>query len=64
MIIAWMIFASTGIIIARYFKSMLPKAKLCKVQCWFVIHRPLMMFVPVISLAAFIIILCEVGWEW
>ena len=64
MIIAWMIFASTGIIIARYFKFLLPNTKLCNLQIWFVIHRPMMMCVPIISIAAFILILWEADWQW
>ena len=57
-----MIFASTGILVARYYKFMLPDVELCNVKFWFVIHRPLMMCVPIINIAAFIIILWGVGW--
>ena len=64
MIIAWILFASTGIIVARYFKFLLPDVKLCKVKFWFLLHRPLMVCVPLISIAAFIIILWGVGWAW
>jgi hypothetical protein len=64
MIIAWMVFASTGIIIARYYKFILPNAKPCDVQFWFFLHRPLMVCVPIISVAAFIIILANLDWTW
>ena len=31
---------------------------------WFVIHRPLMIFVPILSVIAFIVILAAAGWAW
>ena len=31
---------------------------------WFIIHRPMMMSVPIISVAAFIVILWEANWQW
>ena len=64
MIIAWMLFTPIGIILARYFKSLFPNFKTCDVQFWFFIHRPLMLSVPLISLAAFILILSQLNWSW
>jgi presenilin-like A22 family membrane protease len=34
------------------------------VQFWFFIHRPLMISVPIISIASFIIILWGCNWSW
>ncbi len=59
-----MMFASTGILVARYFKFMLPDVKLCKIKFWFLLHRPLMVCVTLISIASFIIILWGVEWKW
>ena len=64
MIIAWLLFASSGILIARYYKYLLPNVKLCGVQFWFNFHRILMTFVPVLSIISFIIIFSQLNWEW
>jgi hypothetical protein len=64
MIIAWLAFASTGILIVRYYKYALPKAKLCGVQFWFNFHRFIMIFVTTLSVVSFIIILSQLNWSW
>ena len=64
MVIAWMFCASTGILIARYYKFLLPNVKLFDLQFWFVIHRPLMIFVPIVAITAFIVILADLDWKW
>ncbi len=64
MIIAWLALASTGILIARYYKYVLPKAKLCGVQFWFNFHRIIMIFVTTLSIVSFIIILSQLNWSW
>jgi hypothetical protein len=64
MVIAWFLFASTGIIIARYCKNLLPDKKFCGVQFWFTLHRPIMVMVPVLSIIALLIILSAVDWKW
>jgi hypothetical protein len=64
MIIAWMMLASTGIFVARYFKFMLADVTFCKIKFWFLLHRPLMICVTLISIASFIIILWGVEWKW
>ncbi|KAJ8314812.1 hypothetical protein KUTeg_006962 [Tegillarca granosa] len=38
MLVAWMLFASIGIVTARYFKDMWPNSKLCGVKVWFTIN--------------------------
>jgi hypothetical protein len=64
MIISWMLFASTGILIARYFKFMLPNFKLCNLDFWFILHRPIMISVTIISVLGFISILWHSNWQW
>lgn len=64
MIIAWLFCASTGIIIARHFKFLFPTKKICDLKIWFVVHRPLMILVAVISIVAFIVILAYKEWSW
>ena len=64
MVFAWILLSSTGIIIARYFKHLLPNSKPCGVQMWFFIHRPIMVLVSLISLGAFIVILLNNKWLW
>ena len=64
MVIAWMFFASTGILFARYYKFFLPNVKLLKVQFWFNAHRSFMFIVPVLSIISFLIILSKEKWKW
>jgi len=64
MAFSWMLFASTGIIIARYFKFMLPEKKLLGTKIWFTIHRPLMVFTCTLSIIALLIILAYLDWKW
>ena len=64
MVFAWIFCATTGIIFARYYKFILPKARLFNLDFWFNIHRPLMMSVPVVSIVAFMVILADLNWKW
>jgi hypothetical protein len=48
----------------RYYKFIFPTVKFLKLDFWFNIHRPLMISVPIISIAAFIIILSYLDWDW
>lgn len=64
MVIAWIFCASTGIIIARYYKFLLPTVKICKFDFWFNIHRPLMLLVVIISVVGLIVILSFRNWTW
>jgi hypothetical protein len=64
MAIAWMFFAVTGIVFARYYKFIFPNLKLFKIDFWFNIHRPVMIFVSVVSVAAFLLILYDLEWKW
>ncbi len=48
----------------RYYKFIFPNIKILKVQFWFNAHRVLMMFIPVASIVAFIVILADLKWKW
>jgi hypothetical protein len=64
MLIAWMLFVPIGVIFARYFKFIFPDFKVCNVQFWFFVHRPLMISVPIINITAFILALAAASWTW
>ncbi len=64
MVIAWMLFASTGILFARYYKYLFTRRKFFGLDFWFVIHRPIMVFVLVFSIIALLVILSQLDWKW
>ena len=64
MVIAWLFFASTGILFARYYKFIFPEVKFNGVAFWFFVHRIFMIIVPTISVVSFIIILDQLKWRW
>jgi hypothetical protein len=64
MIIAWILFASTGILLARYYKFIFPETKISGVAFWFFIHRFVMSLVPVLSIVAFVLIFAQLKWNW
>jgi hypothetical protein len=61
---AWMFFAVTGIVFARYYKFLFPDFKIFGLAFWFNVHRPVMIFVSLVSVAAFILILKDLEWKW
>lgn len=61
MLIAWVGFASVGIVMARYFKPMWPDTKICGIAVWFLFHRLCMMSAATCTIAAFIIIFIHTG---
>ena len=61
---AWLLFASFGIFLARYFKYIMPGKKIFDLAVWFVLHRAIMIAVTLVSVGAFIAILADVGWNW
>lgn len=63
-IISWILFASTGIIVARYFKGLYENLKPCKVNVWFFLHRPIMIMVALLSVVSFAFILSYKNWKW
>lgn len=64
MIFAWIVLASTGILVARYFKLSWPKRKICGKAVWFAIHRALMMTAVLLTLIAFVLILIYKKGQW
>ena len=64
MVLAWLLFASTGIIISRYYKKSFWDIRIFGKDLWFVLHRPLMTFATILTLIAFIVILSQFKWLW
>jgi hypothetical protein len=64
MIFTWILFASTGIILARYFKPAWPTQKICGKAIWFAVHRALMTSVALLTITAFILILVYKKGKW
>ncbi|CAF2895201.1 unnamed protein product [Rotaria sp. Silwood2] len=64
MLFIWMLFVSTGIIIARHFKQSWPTRKLCGKPIWFAVHRSIMIFAAIMTLTAFAAILKYKGGTW
>ncbi|XP_072024044.1 putative ferric-chelate reductase 1 isoform X2 [Amphiura filiformis] len=62
MVIAWVGFASVGIVMARFFKPMWPDTKICGVAVWFALHRTFMVMTFLCTVAAFIIIFIHTGY--
>jgi uncharacterized protein involved in cysteine biosynthesis len=57
MIIAWVLFASTGIVLARFYKESFSRVRPCGFEFWFAIHRPVMLVALTMTIVAFIVIL-------
>ncbi|CAF1221499.1 unnamed protein product [Adineta steineri] len=64
MIFTWILFVSTGIILARYFKQTWPNKKLCGHPIWFAVHRALMPCTALLTIIAFILILVYEKGKW
>jgi hypothetical protein len=61
MIIGWMVLASTGITIARYYRDTFSHIT---PKFWFFLHQPLMITVTTTSIIAFLLILSQLNWSW
>jgi hypothetical protein len=61
MLIAWMMCASTAILLAKYYKRMWPNSRLCGVPVWFAVHRGLMITCLLCTVIAFILIFVHVA---
>ncbi|XP_033740422.1 putative ferric-chelate reductase 1 [Pecten maximus] len=61
MVVAWVLFSSIGIFVARYLKPMWPNSTILGQKVWFQIHRTCMVTVFVLTAASFVIIFIEVG---
>ena len=66
MVVAWMVFASTGILFARYGRSLSVgnHQKLLGETVWFQAHRLALTLVSVLTLLGFFLILSQVGGKW
>jgi len=64
MIFTWILFVSTGILVARYFKPLWPNRKICGKLIWFAVHRAIMMSVAILTIIAFILILVYKQGTW
>ncbi|CAF0843835.1 unnamed protein product [Brachionus calyciflorus] len=64
MIISWMILATFGMAIARYYKFIFPDVRLFDLKIWFVIHRPIMIVSYILTFIGFFIILADQNWTW
>ncbi|RNA13986.1 ferric-chelate reductase 1 [Brachionus plicatilis] len=64
MVIAWPFLSTIGILFARYYKPIFPNVKSCGVQFWFIIHRPFMISVCLLSLIGFGFIFSYKNWTW
>ncbi|XP_056019741.1 ferric-chelate reductase 1-like isoform X2 [Ostrea edulis] len=64
MIAAWIMCASIGVVMARYYKPMWADRKLLGEKVWFQIHRILMILTLLCVVAAFVVIFVHVeGWS-
>lgn len=61
MLLAWIGTASTGILLARYFKQTWVGSSLCGKDQWFMWHRTFMVLTWALTVAGFIIIFVEIG---
>ena len=52
MLTGWMLFASVGIVLARYYKGTWAESKLCGEKVWFAVHRFLMVSNCILTIAA------------
>ena len=64
MIIAWVLLASIGVLLPRYYKNILPKRTLFNKKIWFAVHIILMSLTCLVSVVAFLFVLAALGWEW
>lgn len=64
MVFTWILFASTGILVARHFKPLLGEKKICGKPYWFTIHRTVMITVVLLTIIAFILILVYEDGKW
>ncbi|KAH9515394.1 DOMON domain-containing protein frrs1L [Bulinus truncatus] len=63
MVVAWVFFASIGLVVARFYKPVLT-GTMCSQKIWFQVHRFSMVLVLVITAIAFIIIFVKENGEW
>jgi hypothetical protein len=59
MLFGWLVFASFGMLLPRYFKLVWSDVKWCGKPVWFQLHQPCMVLALLLTAAGFIIIFCE-----
>ena len=64
MIIAWVLLASIGVLLPRYYKNILSERTLLKKKIWFAVHIFLMSSTCLISIVAFLFVLAALNWKW
>ncbi|KAK3593609.1 hypothetical protein CHS0354_018708, partial [Potamilus streckersoni] len=60
MIVGWILLASIGIVLPRFYKPVWPNSKLCGEKVWFQLHRACMVLVLLLVAVSFIIIFIHV----
>ncbi|XP_062595577.1 putative ferric-chelate reductase 1 [Saccostrea cucullata] len=61
MVLAWMVFSSVGLLIARYFKSQWSERTILGQKVWFQVHRGCMVLVLLFTVISFFIIILSAG---
>ncbi|XP_076472946.1 putative ferric-chelate reductase 1 [Babylonia areolata] len=61
MTLAWILSASIGVLVARFFKHVWPTETACGVKVWFAIHRLCMVIAFVATVTGFVCIFLHVG---
>jgi hypothetical protein len=61
MILAWVLFASIGIVMARYYKDMWPNNSIIGEKVWFILHVSCQIMCFLCVTSAFILIFCQIG---
>jgi len=64
MVFAWIFFASTGVLLSRYFKKSWPKNSVCGKPVWYSGHRFLMSIAVVLTVLGFLFILVALKGTW
>lgn len=64
MVFAWILLASTGIVISRYFKNAWTNSLICGKAAWFAGHRFLMSLTAILTMLGFLFILVVMQGTW
>jgi hypothetical protein len=64
MVFAWIFFASTGVLLSRYFKKSWPNNFVCGKPVWFSGHRFIMSIVVVLTVLGFLFVLVALEGAW
>ncbi len=64
MVFAWIFFASTGILISRYFKISWSNNKICGEAAWFAAHRFILSIATILTIVGFLFVLVASQGTW